>query len=1322
MFDRNLMKLPGMPAIMAALLVLAPLQAAAVFGQVWFLAGALSMLWEGIALEQALPNVACFFACFALLNLLRFGQETMLDRFSQRRAESLRDELLSATFDDEALLAVRQGAARVSTMLGSGIDEVQTYVRIIPPKIVGMVAVSIPLLVAVFAIDWVSGVILAVMFPVIIFFMILLGKQAAARAERQYGAYTRLSNRFIDTLRGLPVLRAFGAARVEGCTMHAYSERLRHATVRTLTTATLSSAVLDLCATFGVAAVAMMLAFRLMDGSMQLFGALSALMLAPEYFAPIRAFASDYHASLDGKNALADALGLIGSFKQSTRNAVSENASAAEGAEAPNGANALGDETSCSGAPTQTFGTTAPQGTLTPFDATKGIGDETPAPLRPWDETSTISFEGITLRYSAAASAGGEIDANDGAGSDAVGTAETVVGPFTFDVSGTRRVALIGKSGAGKSTLAGIIAGMLHPSGGRILVDGSPADLTDASWKDQVRIIPQQPYIFRATLADNVRFYAPDATDDEVARAICAVGLNPLVTELPRGLQTVIGEGARGLSGGQAHRVALARMLLDRRARVLVFDEPTAHLDIQTELELKPVMLEAMRGKLVFFATHRLHWTHDMDMIVDLSNGTCKCAIVQKNQTLLHVDSADATPITSPIPQRRSETAGGSVTSAILQHQLHNYSNVSEAKPMCAPTCGFADNRVGHEGLMSQKNQDDVHLETHTASAAESNSRKRAAKRTPPPRWFSQFIGRYKRSVVVALALGLVASGFSALLMFASGFLISATAQPGITLFAIMVPIAFVQIFGLGRPFAHYLERLVSHDWVLKVTSDLRLMLYDAIERRIEDPALARATGEYLGLLDDDIAHLQNLYLRVVFPAAIAVLLAIGACMTFAFFSAKLVALMLVSLAVCVVALPYASLLIAGAKSREAKRMRAAEYPALADDVGGSRDWVYAKRGTEAVLAHAKSDGAIRLTESSSRLVERAFALASALCLGATSCAIVCWSGSNLANGPGENWIAALALGFFPLIEAFTALPHSLAQITVHEDAVARLDEYLGERNCPDETPRDLDGSAVRADAGDLALQAHDAPLTSATSAISLARITYTYPRALRPALSDISIEIPAGQSVAIIGRSGSGKSTLFHIIRGVLPPQRGAMSILGMEETESDVPKSPGEPLVGYLGQTPYLFNRTLRENLTLGVFERDDDALASALKSVGLGAKLKSLPDGLNTVVGETGVGFSGGEAHRIALARTLVADTPIVLVDEPFSALDPETEQSLLTTLFDVCAEKTLLVVTHHLSGIERFDRIVFVEDGRIALDGTPAELAAQSPLFTALLALE
>ena len=203
MFDRNLMKLPGMPAIMAALLVLALLQAAAVFGQVWFLAGALSMLWEGIALEQALPNVACFFACFALLNLLRFGQETMLDRFSQRRAESLRDELLSATFDDEALLAVRQGAARVSTMLGSGIDEVQTYVRIIPPKIVGMVAVSIPLLVAVFAIDWVSGVILAVMFPVIIFFMILLGKQAAARAERQYGAYTRLSNRFIDTLRGL---------------------------------------------------------------------------------------------------------------------------------------------------------------------------------------------------------------------------------------------------------------------------------------------------------------------------------------------------------------------------------------------------------------------------------------------------------------------------------------------------------------------------------------------------------------------------------------------------------------------------------------------------------------------------------------------------------------------------------------------------------------------------------------------------------------------------------------------------------------------------------------------------------------------------------------------------------------------------------------------------------------------------------------------------------------------------------------------------------------------------------------------------------------
>ena len=545
MFDRNLMKLEGMHAIMAALVILALIQAATIAGQALTLSSVIASLWEGAAVEQQIQGIAAFFACFAIMQLARFAQETMLDKYSLNRATDLHRKLVERAFDARTMLADREGSAIVATTATEGIDEVQTYIRIIPPKIVGMAAISIPLLVVEFVTDWPSGIILTVMFPVIIFYMILLGRQARQRAASQYGTYTRLSNRFLDTLRGIDVIKAFGASEHEGESAYSFSEKLRAATVRTMTTATLSSAVLDLCATFGVAAVAMMLAFRLMDGSVALATGLAALMIAPEYFTPIRSFASDFHASLDGKNALEAILSMIGTETK-------------------------------------------------PYEPQEPV-----QPAKMWNANSSLEFQNVSHRY----------DEN-----------ESGVSGLYFALNGFEKVGVIGKSGSGKSTLANLVAGFIAPDSGSILLDGTPCDLTDSSWKHQVRIIPQNPYIFRGTLADNISFYTPDATRERIESAVRDVGLDELVGELPEGLDTFIGEGARGLSGGQAHRVALARILLDENARVLVFDEPTAHLDIETELELKERMLPLMKGKLVVFATHRLHWVKDMDRVIKLDD------------------------------------------------------------------------------------------------------------------------------------------------------------------------------------------------------------------------------------------------------------------------------------------------------------------------------------------------------------------------------------------------------------------------------------------------------------------------------------------------------------------------------------------------------------------------------------------------------------------------------------------------------------------------------------------------------------------------------
>ena len=414
-----------------------------------------------------------------------------------------------------------------------------------------VVVVPFIVLVCVFPVDWVSGAIMLVMYPVIVFYMELIGATAKAAASLQHEEYQRLSNHFIDSMRGIDTLKLFGRGRRHGQLIYEVSERFREATVKTLRIATLSGSVLDLISTLSLAAVAIMLGFRLVDGSIAFFPALFVLVLVPEYFKPIREFASDYHASLDGKNALASIQGII--------------ASAAEGA--PDVAS-----------------------------------DEAAAPhdVPVWSEDATLELDGVRFSY----------------------PEHEALSDVSFAVRGFARIGVIGASGSGKSTLVNLLGGFAAPSAGTVRAAGRQlADLREPSWQRQVLYIPQDPYLFHATLRDNIVLYRPDADDDEVACAVEVVGLGDLVAELPDGLDTLVGEGARALSGGQAQRIALARALLDDSRRILLFDEPTAHLDIETELELKERMLPLMEGRLVVFATHRLHWVHDMDAVLVMEDG-----------------------------------------------------------------------------------------------------------------------------------------------------------------------------------------------------------------------------------------------------------------------------------------------------------------------------------------------------------------------------------------------------------------------------------------------------------------------------------------------------------------------------------------------------------------------------------------------------------------------------------------------------------------------------------------------------------------------------
>lgn len=589
MIDRAVFRLPGIRGALLLTCGFAVLRALLILGQAFGLAFAIVGLWEGEAFAAQAGWVALFFACFVLRQVVASLQSARLETYARERADDLREQLLQLTFAQGPALVARHGSAAVVATAIEGVENVQTYIGLIIPKIVAVAVIPFVLLIAIFPLDAVSGVIALVCFPFIILYMKMIGYTAQDDAAKRYGEFQRMTNHFLDAVGGIDTLRAFGQSRAYGQRVFAASERLRELTVKTLRIATLSSAVLDVFATLALAGVAVMLGFRMVAGSVALLPALIILMLVPEYFRPIREFASDYHASLDGRSALAVIREILGVCDGAA-------AEAEEGLESAKSAVEQGAEfkkavENAEGGECVLHGEAPAEGSLRLAASVAFAGAAAPS----------LEFRNVGFSYPDFPEALSDV---------------------SFSVEGPCKVAVIGASGSGKSTLVRLLGGFDSPTAGEVRVDGQPAaSLRSASWQNRAAFIPQNPYIFHASLRDNVVFYCPQAIDAQVRQALELAGLAELAAELPQGMNTLIGQGGRALSGGQAHRVALARAFLDESRRVLLFDEPTAHLDIETEYELKQRMLPLMEGKLVFFATHRLHWVADMDYALEMADG-----------------------------------------------------------------------------------------------------------------------------------------------------------------------------------------------------------------------------------------------------------------------------------------------------------------------------------------------------------------------------------------------------------------------------------------------------------------------------------------------------------------------------------------------------------------------------------------------------------------------------------------------------------------------------------------------------------------------------
>jgi len=542
MVDKAIMRLSGIQKLMGLLAGLDVLQAFFIIGQAYNLSSAITGLWSGQPLARQGLAIVLFIVCYLGRHLINYFKDERLDSYAATQARLLRRQLLTKLFKLGPQIVQAEGTGNVITMALDGVSQVENYLHLILNKMVNMSIIPWIILAFVFYLDWESGLVLLIVFPLIIIFMIILGYSAKAKADRQYESYQRLSNHFLDSLRGIDTLKFFGLSKRYAQSIYRTSESFRKATMSTLRIAILSTFALDFFTTLSIAVVAVLLGLRLIDGRMELFPALTALILAPEYFLPVRDFANDYHATLDGKNAM---------------HAIQE-------------------------------------------ILTKDEIRKEQVKLADWNENSKLELKQVGMAY-------GD---------------KPILTDTNLTFRGYQKVGIIGMSGSGKSTLINLLSGFLPAKQGQITVnDQVIANFDQDDWRRQLLYIPQNPYVFEGSLLENITFYTPTASEAEVLEAIKVVGLSDLLAELPQGLATKIGNGARALSGGQAQRIALARAFLDKKRRVMIFDEPTAHLDIETELELKEKMIPLMANRLVLFATHRLHWLNQMDLVVVLNEG-----------------------------------------------------------------------------------------------------------------------------------------------------------------------------------------------------------------------------------------------------------------------------------------------------------------------------------------------------------------------------------------------------------------------------------------------------------------------------------------------------------------------------------------------------------------------------------------------------------------------------------------------------------------------------------------------------------------------------
>ena len=561
-------------------------------------------------------------------------------------------------------------------------------------------------------------------------------------------------------------------------------------------------------------------------------------------------------------------------------------------------------------------------------------------------------------------------------------------------------------------------------------------------------------------------------------------------------------------------------------------------------------------------------------------------------------------------------------------------------------------------------------------------------KRKEQSSWVAPYLRQYAGLFSLIIILSFLAAGCAAAMMYTAGGLISKAALRPENILMIYVPIVLVRTFGFGKGVIQYAERLLSHSTILKVLGRMRVRMYQTIEPHVLTVRRNISTGRVLGLLAEDIERLQNLYLRALLPVCSSVLLFSMGIAALGMYDAKFALFVGCFVGFLSFIIPCAALIRTMKRRQEWKDRRSRSYQELTDAVLGLTDWIMSGQSHFFVEKFKQTQQvSARLNQSLRRNDWRL----QWLVYSVSGIVIICmtlWAGAFAGEGKLDViWIAAFGLVAFPLMDTLLRTGNAIMELPEYRRSIERIEQMEYDANMVTDEMKNQEATEEVRSFDNLA-----------SVILDLQEVGFRYAESEEWAVRQVSLNIPQGKKVAILGRSGSGKSTLLQLIQGAIQSSEGCVLINGKGAGPNQ------SKLFSFLNQSPYLFDTSIANNIRLACSSANDEQIHEVIKLVGLDRLIDGLPLGIHTPMHEAGGRFSGGERQRIALARVLLQNRPIVLLDEPTVGLDPITEKKLIDTILDVLKDRSLVWVTHHLTGLEHMDEIIFMEDGFVKMRGS------------------